>query len=79
MVRNYDKLDQLLTKQIADKPGITFSQLLKKFQVPASTLRWRLVTLELAGEIAVEKTRNTNSYYLIRGRTAIHKVADKQA
>jgi predicted transcriptional regulator len=79
MVRNYDKLDQQLTEQIADNPGVKFSQLLKVFQMPTSTLRWRLVTLELAGEIAVEKTRNANTYYLARGRNATRNFADGHA
>jgi len=64
MVRNYDKLDKQLTRQIADNPGITFSQLFKAFQVPPSTLRYRLTTLQLSGTITVEKTRNANAYYL---------------
>jgi predicted transcriptional regulator len=79
MVRNYDKLDQQLTEQIAGNPGVKFSQLLKVFQMPTSTLRWRLVTLELAGEIAVEKTRNANAYYLARGRIATRNVTDNQS
>ncbi|MGZ4848284.1 MAG: hypothetical protein ACXV7G_12590 [Halobacteriota archaeon] len=63
MVRNYDELDKNVTIQIAEKPGITFSQLLTLLQVPPSTLRYRLITLQLAGVITVEKTRNTNLYF----------------
>lgn len=63
MVRNYDKLDKRLLTQIMTNPGITFSQLLELSEIPESTLRYRLITLELDGAIAVRKSRNSNAYY----------------
>jgi len=63
MVRNYDKLDEKLVSQIVANPGITFSQLLELSCIPESTLRYRLVTLELDGAISVRKSRNSNAYY----------------
>jgi len=64
MVRNFDTRDKLLTEQITNNPGITFSQLFELLEIPLSTLRYRLTTLELAGIIKVKKSRNANTYYL---------------
>jgi len=63
MVRNYDKLDKRLQTQIVNNPGITFSKLLELSEIPESTLRYRLITLELDGAITVRKSRNSNAYY----------------
>jgi predicted transcriptional regulator len=63
MVRNYDKLDERLLSQILANQGITFSQLLELSGIPDSTLRYRLITLELDGAIFVRKSRNSNAYY----------------
>jgi predicted transcriptional regulator len=65
MARNCDALDRRLEKQIKRSPGIRFSQLLELMNVPASTLRYRLMTLELDGVIVAKRSRNSNSYYLL--------------
>jgi len=65
MVRNCDALDKLLENQIKRSPWIRFSQLLEVMNVPASTLRYRLMTLELDGVIVTMRKRNSNSYYLL--------------
>ncbi|MGZ4881896.1 MAG: hypothetical protein ACXV7G_12700 [Halobacteriota archaeon] len=62
MVRNYDELDEKLRCRIMKNLGITFSQLLEPSEIPESTLRYRLMTLELAGAISVRKSRNSNAY-----------------
>lgn len=66
MVRNCDALDRRLENQIKRSPGIRFSQLLELMKIPASTLRYRLMTLELDGVIVTKRKRNSNSYYLLR-------------
>lgn len=63
MVRNYDKLDKSLLSHILANQGITFSQLLELSEIPESTLRYRLLTLELDGAISSRKSRNSNAYY----------------
>ena len=65
MIRNFDTLDKLLTKQICNSPGISSSQLFELLEIPLSTLRYRLTTLELCGIIEVRKSRNANTYYLV--------------
>lgn len=64
MIRNFDTFDKLLVKQISDSPGISSSQLFELLEIPLSTLRYRLTTLELSGIIVVKKSRNANMYYL---------------
>lgn len=64
MVRYYDAFDELLTNHIEANPGITFAQLLDLLRIPSSTLRYRLITLQLEGIIGVKKTRNANAYFL---------------
>jgi len=64
MIRNTDERDNKLTNIIAQNPGISFTELHAYTSIPASTLRYRLTTLELAGIIKVKKSRNANTYHL---------------
>ena len=68
MVRNQDEIDEQLKMQITGNPGITFSELVERLQIPESTLRYRLITLELEGGIEVRKSRNSNAYYAVTGQ-----------
>jgi predicted transcriptional regulator len=64
MIRNPDIIDKTITEKIANNPGVIFSQLLKHLNIPPSTLRYRLITLEMAGIISAKKSRNFIAYYV---------------
>jgi predicted transcriptional regulator len=64
MIRNSDAVDEELTKQIAENPGITMSELRKYSNINASTLRYRLMSLEFAGIIVASRSRNSTAYYV---------------
>lgn len=68
MIRNTDEQDNQLTYMIAQNPGISFTELHTYTSIPASTLRYRLTTLELEGIIKVKKSRNANTYFLAEHR-----------
>ena len=63
MIRNRDDKDEKIRMQVVQHPGISFSQLLAQTDLNISTLRYRLITLELAGDILCKKWRNQNQYF----------------
>lgn len=67
MIRNTDNVDKMLKKRIASKPGITMSELRQCSNINASTLRYRLVSLELDGIITAQRSRNATAYYVKSG------------
>ena len=65
MIRNQDENDEKIKMSILRQPGVSFTQLVTQIGLAASTLRHRLMTLELAGEITCKKQRNQNQYFPI--------------
>jgi predicted transcriptional regulator len=63
MIRNLDEYDERIRKCIERHPGVTFAQLASQSELTVSTLRYRLTTMELAGEILCKKWRNQNQYF----------------
>ncbi len=64
MIRNPDDEDEKIKTHIVRHPGISFTQLKTQTGLAASTLRYRLLTWELASEITCKKQRNQNQYFL---------------
>jgi predicted transcriptional regulator len=63
MIRNRDEQDEKIKTCVVQHPGITFTQLLVQTELNISTLRYRLLTMELADEIVCKKQRNQNQYF----------------
>lgn len=63
MIRNSDEQDEKIRMHVVQHPGISFSRLLAQTDLNISTLRYRLITMELAGEIVCKKWRNKNQYF----------------
>lgn len=63
MIRNRDEHDECIRTYVAQHPGVSFARLAVKSELAVSTLRYRLTTMELAGEITCKKRRNQNQYF----------------
>ena len=64
MIRNFDETDKALQNETANNPGITMSELLKYVKIPLSSLRYRLMTLEMAEIVMTKRSRNFVAYYI---------------
>ncbi len=63
MIRNPDDEDEKIKAHIMRHPGISFTKLKTQTGLAASTLRYRLMTLEFENEIVCRKRRNQNQYF----------------
>lgn len=63
VIRNQDDKDEKIKTHIVRHPGISFTQLVIQTGVAASTLRYRLMTLEFENEVVCRKQRNQNQYF----------------